>query len=106
MATSKTGTSSIIIATNKLEEEVTANEYLMQLKNALEEVDTLEYQCGDIYQTEICGEKYEIVELKVNNYAIVQHHYAKIEDNELITIVITASSSDEINEILNWFTTE
>ena len=103
MASDKTGVSNVIITINEIEEEITANKYLSELKKALNIVDVLEYEFGDIYSTNICGVEYEALELKVKDYPLQQHYYVRIEEKELIGIVITTNTNENLNEILKSF---
>jgi len=90
----------------EVEEEMTEDKYINQLKEELTKINELNYTIGEESKQEVAGKEYETLESSISMYGveISQKYYVKKINNYIISIIVTSTEGeDKINEIVKNF---
>ena len=90
----------------EVEESITEDKYIEQLKEELAKINEINYTIGEKSKQEVAGKEYDTLELSISMYGveISQKYYVKKINNYIISIIVTSTEGeDKINEIVKNF---
>lgn len=78
---------------------------LEETKKQLEAITEIDYTIEESSKEMFCGEEYSTLEAKaeITGIKLIQKYYSKVKDGYLINLIITATSEENLNEIISSF---
>ena len=99
---SETGNNLSIIAEDPLV-DITVDYYLEQLKTQLAAIQDIKYEIGEVSTEKLSNVEYEVLDVAIPDYDLVQRYYIRKQDKYIIGIIFTGHSVTELDEIAKSF---
>ena len=95
---------SVMVMFEKTAMQVTTDFYIDKLKSGLEDVDTLNYEIGDVTTENVAGYEYKVLSTTIPAYSMVQKYYVRSEGKIFIDILVTyIDGRSDLNSIMSNF---
>jgi len=82
---------------------ISETNYLEQTIKQFEAAD-VQYTFGEITETELCGQTYQMVQAEMTDYGVIQYYYARKIDKYMLCIVTSLPAAGDETAIMDCFT--
>lgn len=103
-AIDSTTNNNVQVFTEKVATGISEEYYLEQVSKQLSELETIDYNIGEIAKEKVSNKEYTILKVEIPEYDVLQKYFIYKKDNYIVGIIVTSITGETaISEVIKNF---